>query len=239
MSALRLAAAACLATTFLHAQQPAAPAYYHPDDLASLSCDVKVDFTQLVRQLGTASLDPKTLTGAKLHVAAARTGQPKVEMVWPEGAKLERDRVEEAIQQGLDSFFQFYWRFFAVSVMPREGEQVQVRPVADGGQILLTNSDGAAVGVAIDRNGLPQRMQINAEGIVTMLTFRFSAAGQENLPVALDFVQRIEGNDAGGRMTVDHQTVDGIHIPAHITFGTQGLAPLAAEFTACAVTKTK
>lgn len=216
--------------------------YYHPEELASLACAVKPDYSAVVRQISEAATMARRLTGAKISVDVQRNAQPVVKVTWPADAPADREQVESGLQESMDTFFQIYWPFFASSVAPAEDEIFDAVRLSQGGYLLKVMTDTAAIAAEVASDGTPVKVQVDNADMRSIAQFHLAAAEKGNgsaLPHvrALDFGQEIGGNYAGGRFLVDYQTVDGVDIPRHATFGAGAGITFAFEFSECSVRK--
>ena len=215
--------------------------YYHPDMLAGMACKVVVDFEGLLKQVQSSS-DTAKFDGAAITVAAMRGQSPTTNVSWPNPAPAGKEPIESGVKQMLGGFFQMYWQFAGSSLAPRPGEKFETESLPGGGHIFRSRGRNEIFTLAVDREETPTEGVLGGTELNARFRFHFSPPpnpipGDLRRLTSLEFAEQIGTTTVNGGISMDYQTVDGLHIPRHVSFGIGGAYSVEMEFQQCTVAK--
>jgi hypothetical protein len=222
-----------------------AASYYHPDDLASIDCGVKVDLAGLMRQLGrpVPSQTEDFLKSTKIRVHAVRGQVARAEVIWPDAAfPGDKEQAERGIQQMVSGFFQIYWQIFGSSLAPKPHDKFKVVERSGGGYVLQSTEDSENAAIEIDIDHLPIKVRFERPAIKFAASLDFSmptAPGGLRRLMSVDFSQESGTTVVNGLISTDYQTADGFNIPRHVTIGVGGAFTVTLELNGCSATAGK
>ena len=215
--------------------------YYHPDALSGIACKVVVDFERLLKQLQSSSETAK-LNNVAISVAAMRGQSPTINVSWPNPAPAGQQPIESGVKQMLGGFFQMYWQFAGSSLAPRPDEKFETGLLPGGGHIFRSRGRNEDFTLAVNSEDTPTEGLLDGTALKARFRFRFSPApnpipGDLRRLTSLEFAEQIGTTTVNGSISMDYQTVDGLHIPRHVSFGIGGAYSVDIEFQQCTVTK--
>lgn len=215
--------------------------YYHPDALRGIACNVVVDFESLLKPVQSSSETAK-FDGVAITVAARRGQSPTIDVSWPNPAPAGKDPIESGVKQMLGGFFQIYWQFAGSSLAPRPGEKFETEPLPSGGRIFRSRGRNEEFTLAVDREETPTEGVLDGTALKARFRFHFSPPphpipGDLRRLTSLEFAEQVGTTTVNGSISMDYQTVDGLHIPQHVSFGIGGAYSVDLEFQQCTVTK--
>jgi len=175
-------------------------------------------------------------------VDAVKGQNPKIDIAWLNGTPGNKDSIETGVRQMLTGFFQMYWQFGGSSMAPGPAEKFQAEPRAGGGHVLRSNANGVSVTTEVDSDNVPTKVFVDSPALKATFGLRF-AAPQNSTPgdlrrlTSLDFSEQIGTTNLNGSLSMDYQTIQGVNIPRHVSFGIGGAYSTPMEFVGCSVTK--
>jgi hypothetical protein len=218
--------------------------YYHADDLVGLDCGVALDFGSVLKQMGQQdpSAAMKVLSAVTIKVHAVRGENTKIDIAGFDQAFPGRESIESGFRQMFAGFFQMYWSLAGPFVPADESAKFQVEARAKGGHILRANTNGTGMTLEIDGDNVPAKAMVDTAAMKVGMEMRFAPPkdpkpGDLRRLSSIDFSQHVGTTDMNGRIAMDYQTVDGIHIPRQVSMGIGGALTVSAEFTGCSVTR--
>ena len=216
--------------------------YYHPDALTGMACRVAIDFDSLIQQIRPSASGAAKLGDVGISVVAMRGQMAKTEIVWSGAGPVTKDQIEAGVKQMLGGFFQTYWQLAASSMAPGPGEKFEAESITDGGHILHSHGPGENLTLQVDSENIPTEGFIDATALKARFRFHFMpspnpVAGDLRRLTAMEFAEQIGTTNMNGNISMDYQTVEGFHIPRHVTFGVGGAFSLDMEFQDCSVSR--
>lgn len=207
--------------------------YYHPDQLQGMECDLGVDPVELARR---GNLPAGTsLEGTTIHVRAIRGISPNAQIRYPV-VKASLDQVNRFLTQAIGTFFDVYWMAAASSVALPADSFFDVTDRDGGGYLLKIEGDNRTT-LETDANYVPIKRAteyalMNRHGVLDLVV-------ETNAPRRVRSVTFDLQNGSyklKGKIGMDYQSVDGIHIPKHATVSASGPA-LRIDLNGCTVRK--
>ncbi|HYA17237.1 MAG TPA: hypothetical protein VEF06_07215 [Bryobacteraceae bacterium] len=216
--------------------------YYHPDNLASIECNVGLDFSSVIAALGGNADAAKSLSGISIKVKAARGEITKLEVSWPPDTKLNKEQMQQSLQQMVGGFFQMYWSVFAASIVTPPADAVSIEPRAGGGYTMHQRSNNMDTLASLDQDFLPNQLELHSAVMNGTMDFHFSASenpqpGDLRRITGLDVSQQVASSSMQIKIDLDYQRVDGLAIPHRVSMGLGRGMTVGMELTGCSVSR--
>lgn len=222
-------------------------AYYHPDNLGSIDCNVSLDWTAFLSQLhvDTSTDDAKErmkqLQNVKIHAHSVRDKAAEITLDW-NGVDLPgKDSIDGGIKQVAGGFYQTYWATYQMADV-KLSTVTKVEPLADGASNVYLTDSGTNLVVTVDGKGIPTRYAFDNPAMKGAIDMKYVAT-ENPKPDDLrriseaDIAQQVGESSIKIAIKMDYQPVDSFYIPHHVLFDIPGAYSMAIEFTSCTVTK--
>ena len=218
--------------------------YYHPDGISGLDCAVSVDWPAFFSalKLNPAADRLKAIQSLNIRSQAARGKSANVTFEWKGGALDGKDQLEAGLKQMLDGFYQMYWSMVASSPINKAAEIAKTEPLPGGGTKVYVSSQNTNVVMTVDKESIPTHYTLDNPALNGTIDLHYIPSpkpvpGDLRRISALDVSEHIGTSVFNVRLALDYQTVDGFHVPGHVSYNLVGAYSLSMDFSGCSVSK--
>ncbi len=218
-------------------------AYYHPEALAGLDCNVQVDWEPFMTAL-KVDLDSDggkkelaILRGLKLHAHAMRGKPAELTFNWAGGDTPAKDQIEGGLRQTVAGFFQSYWGMFDMADV-KASDVTKAEAHADSSSTLYTGDANSQLVVDVDKEGTPTHYKVKSPALNATIDLEYTPTlpptpGDTRRITTARIAQFAGETTIKVNMKLDYQPAGTFFVPHRANFDIPGALSIGFEFTSC------